>query len=60
MLSLLYDPTLISVYDYWKNNSFDYTDLCGQINGFIAQSEEFSKKEAYVVFLSEETDSIIS
>ena len=27
-LSLLYSPTLTSVYDYWKNCSFDYTDLC--------------------------------
>ena len=27
-LSLLYGPTLTSVYDYWKNCSFDYTDLC--------------------------------
>ena len=22
------DPTLTSVHDYWKNHSFDYTDLC--------------------------------
>ena len=21
-------PTLISIHDYWKNHSFDYTDLC--------------------------------
>ena len=26
--SLLYGPTLTSVEDYWKNHSFDYTDLC--------------------------------
>ena len=26
--SLLYGPTLISVHDYWKNCSFDHTDLC--------------------------------
>ena len=26
--SLLYDPTLTSIYDYWKNHSFDYIDLC--------------------------------
>ena len=25
VLSLLYDPTLTSVHDYWKNQSFDYT-----------------------------------
>ena len=29
-LSLLYSPTLTSVHDYWKNYSFDYTDLCQQ------------------------------
>ena len=26
-LSLLYSPTLISIHDYWKNPSFDYTDF---------------------------------
>ena len=26
-LSFLYGPTLTSVHDYWKNNSFDYTHL---------------------------------
>ena len=31
-LSLLYGPTLTSVHDYWKNHSFDYTDLCQQSN----------------------------
>ena len=29
-LSLLYYPTLTSIYDYWKNHSFDYKDLCQQ------------------------------
>ena len=29
-LSLLYDPTVTSVHDYWKDHSFDYTDLCQQ------------------------------
>ena len=29
-LSFLYDPTCTSVHDYWKNHSFDYTDLCWQ------------------------------
>ena len=29
-LSLLYGPTLTSVHGYWKNRSFDYTDLCQQ------------------------------
>ena len=27
-LSLLCDPILTSVHDYWKNHSFDYMDLC--------------------------------
>ena len=31
VLSLLYGPTLTSVYDYWKSQySFDYMDLCLQ------------------------------
>jgi len=32
VLSLLYCPALISIHDYWKNHSFDYMDLCQQIN----------------------------
>jgi len=27
-LSFLYGPNLTSIHDYWKNHSFDYTDLC--------------------------------
>ena len=27
-LSFLNGPTLTSVHDYWKNDSFDYMDLC--------------------------------
>ena len=27
-LSFLHSSTLTSIYDYWKNHSFDYTDLC--------------------------------
>ena len=26
----LYGSTLTSIHDYWKNHSFDYTDLCRQ------------------------------
>ena len=29
-LSLLYGTTLTSLHDYWKNHSFDYTNLCQQ------------------------------
>ena len=25
-------PTFTSIHDYWKNDSFDYTDLCWQSN----------------------------
>ena len=32
VLSLLCGPTLTSLNDYWKNHSFDYTDLCWQSN----------------------------
>ena len=28
VLSLLYGPTLTSIYDYWKNHSFGYMNLC--------------------------------
>ena len=31
-LSLLYDSTVTSIYQYWKNYSFDYMDLCWQNN----------------------------
>ena len=30
VLSHLYGPAVTSVYDYWKNHSFDYMDLCQQ------------------------------
>ena len=30
VLRLLYGPTLTFIHDYWKNQSFDYKDLCGQ------------------------------
>ena len=29
-LSLLYGPALTSIHNYWKNHSFDYTNLCWQ------------------------------
>ena len=29
-LSLLYGPAFTSVHDYWKNQNFDYMDLCQQ------------------------------
>ena len=30
--NFLYGPTLTSIYGYWKNHSFDYTDICWQSN----------------------------
>ena len=27
---LIHGPILTSIHDYWKNHSFDYTDLCWQ------------------------------
>ena len=32
MLSFPYGPTLTSIHDFWKNHSFDQTDLCWQSN----------------------------
>ena len=31
-LSFLYDPNLTSIYDYWKNYSFDWMVICWQSN----------------------------
>ena len=42
-LSLLSGPTLISMYDYWKNHSFDYMDLC-QPNDVSAIKLHFNKR----------------
>ena len=30
-LSFLYSPILTSIYDYWKNHSFDWVDLCRKV-----------------------------
>ena len=32
VFSFLYGPTLIPICDYWKNHTFNYTDLCQQNN----------------------------
>ena len=34
-LSLLYGPTLTSIHDYWKNNSFDYMDFVGKVMSLL-------------------------
>ena len=36
VLSLLYDPTVTSVHDYWKNHSLDCVGLC-RANVFASQ-----------------------
>ena len=38
MLSLLSGPALTSIHDYWKNHSFDQTDLCWQSDVSAFQS----------------------
>ena len=30
--NFIYDPTLTPIHDYWKNHSFDCTDLCWRSN----------------------------
>ena len=42
MLSLLYGPTLTSLYDYWKNHSFDYTYLYQQSDISAFQYTKFA------------------
>ena len=34
-LSFLYNPTLISIHDYWKKHSFDWMDLCQWIMSLL-------------------------
>ena len=48
-LSLFYSPVLPLVHDYWKNQSFDYTDLCRQSNVF-----------AFIAFLPRSKSLLIS
>ena len=35
VLSLLYGPTLTFIHDYWKNHSFDETDLCCKVMSLL-------------------------
>ena len=46
---LLHSSILTSVYDYWKNHSFDYTDLCQQSMSLL-----FNKLSRFVSFSSKE------
>ena len=49
-LSLLYGPTFISIQDYWKNHSFDYTGLFGKVMSllFNALSRFVKMKETWL------------
>ena len=49
VLNLLYGPILTSVHDYWKNHSFDYTDLCWQSDVSAFQYHEVYKQFSYTV-----------
>ena len=35
VLSFLYGPTLTFIYDYWKNHSFDYPDVCCKVMSLL-------------------------
>ena len=35
MLNLLDAPTLIRIHDYWKNHSFDFTDLVRKVMSLL-------------------------
>ena len=35
VLSFLYSPTLKSIHEYWKNHTFNQTDLCWQIMSLL-------------------------
>ena len=43
-LSLLYDPTLTSICNFWENHSFDYTDLCQQVLSLL-----FNTRSRFVI-----------
>ena len=38
MLSLLYGPTLTSIYDYWKKHSFDYRTFVGNVMSLLSNT----------------------
>ena len=37
-LSLLYGPTLTSVYDYWKKHSFDYMTFVSKVMSLLSNT----------------------
>ena len=50
-LSLLYGPTLTAIHDHWKNQSFDYTDLCQVNTYYIFKFFAHYFKVGFLVFL---------
>ena len=44
-LRFLYSPTLTSIHDYWKNHSFDYTDLVGKVMPLL-----FNMLSRFIIF----------
>ena len=44
VLSLLYDPTLTSTHNYWKNHSFAYMDLVSKVRSLL-----FNKLSRFVI-----------
>ena len=46
-----YGPALTSVHDYWKNSSFDYTDLCWKVISLLFNTlSRFNLKQSFVSF----------
>ena len=38
MLCLLYDPTLLSTHDYWKDHNLDYTTFVGKVMSLLVNT----------------------
>ena len=58
VLSLFYGPALTSTHDYWKNHSFDHTDLCLVMSLLFNTLPSFvtvSKKQTTYNFMAEVT-----
>ena len=56
VLSFLYSPTLTSTYEYWKNHSFDCTDLCfGKVMSLL-----FNMLSRFVIVLPRSKHLLIS
>ena len=56
VLSLLYGPTLTSIHDYWKNHTFDYTDLCWQCLCFLTRCIKATRKPGILAMTALDLD----